>query len=185
MCYQSETQNMNDGYGSDWHPSAITQQKSAYVLADKICQVLGLSSDQEGIDVAANAKFNTVTSDTAMMSDYFNDWNKSYYVTTVTGGSGKGSIQTVASGIKLKQNGKYMLKLSAEIDKISDIPFFIRNKDTGKIYFEARIGNENNSVILEEELFSEEDAECEIIFMIGGTDNSRFTLNELKLIGIS
>ena len=48
MCYQSETQDMNDGLGSDWHPNEITQRKSAKVLAEKISQALGLGTDLNG-----------------------------------------------------------------------------------------------------------------------------------------
>ena len=42
MGYLSATQNIANGLGADWHPSVITQQESAYVLADKICEVLGI-----------------------------------------------------------------------------------------------------------------------------------------------
>lgn len=182
MCYESATQDMNDGLGSDWHPNEITQQKSAYVLADKICQALGRNSDQQGLDVAAGSTIRTVTSDTAMMSDYLNDWDRSYYVTTVTGGSGKGSIQTSVSGIQLKRNGKYRLMLSLRTENIKGIPFFVRNMETGKVYYEGKTDNESGSFSLEDEFTSPEDAECEIVFMVGGTDSSRFTLSELKLI---
>lgn len=182
MCYESATQDMNDGLGSDWHPNEITQQKSAYVLADKICQALGRNSDQQGLDVAAGSTIRTVTSDTAMMSDYLNDWDRSYYVTTVTGGSGKGSIQTSVSGIQLKRNGKYRLMLSLRTENIKGIPFFVRNMETGKVYYEGKTDDESGSFSLEDEFTSPEDAECEIVFMVGGTDSSRFTLSELKLI---
>lgn len=178
MCYQSATQDQKDGLGSDWHPSAVTQQKSAYVLADKICQALGLESDQRGLDVAADAKYSTVTSDSAMMSDYFSDWDKSYYVTTVTGGSGKGSIQTVVSDIGLKKNGKYELKIASAAENIKDIPYFVKNKATGKVFLEGTL-DASGEVL--EEFTSPEDADCEIVFLIGGADSSRFTLKELKL----
>ena len=39
-CYESPVQDMmNDGLGSDWHPSPITQQKSAELLVEKINEV--------------------------------------------------------------------------------------------------------------------------------------------------
>ena len=39
-CYESPVQDMmNDGLGSDWHPSPITQQKSADLLVEKINEV--------------------------------------------------------------------------------------------------------------------------------------------------
>ena len=36
LCFRSEEQNGADGYGADWHPSAITQQK----CADRLSEVL-------------------------------------------------------------------------------------------------------------------------------------------------
>ena len=57
MSYHSALQNQADGIGSDWHPSAVTQQKNAYILADKICQALGMESDQVGLDMAADAEY--------------------------------------------------------------------------------------------------------------------------------
>lgn len=40
--YKSATHTQADGMGSDWHPSAATQKKSAVVLCEKICQVLSI-----------------------------------------------------------------------------------------------------------------------------------------------
>ena len=113
-----------------------------------------------------------------MMSDYFSDWDKSYYVTTVTGGSGKGSIQTVVSDIGLKKNGKYELKIASAAENIKDIPYFVKNKATGKVFLEGTL-DASGEVL--EEFTSPEDADCEIVFLIGGADSSRFTLKELKL----
>ena len=42
--YKSQTQNMNDGLGSDWHPSLKTQTYNSYVVADKICNAIGIES---------------------------------------------------------------------------------------------------------------------------------------------
>ena len=56
MSYLSKVQNSSDGYGADWHPSEITQQKSAYVLADKICEALGIESDKIGLDAVADGE---------------------------------------------------------------------------------------------------------------------------------
>jgi lysophospholipase L1-like esterase len=39
--FLSPSQDMNDGLGSDWHPSAITHQKLSKLVAEKISQVLG------------------------------------------------------------------------------------------------------------------------------------------------
>ena len=42
MCYRSAPQKEEDGIGSDWHPSEVTQKKSADVLANKIKKALGI-----------------------------------------------------------------------------------------------------------------------------------------------
>ena len=38
--FLSPSQDMNDGLGSDWHPSAITHQKLSKLVAEKISEVL-------------------------------------------------------------------------------------------------------------------------------------------------
>lgn len=39
--FLSPTQDMNDGLGSDWHPSAITHQKLSKLVAEKISEIVG------------------------------------------------------------------------------------------------------------------------------------------------
>ena len=38
--FLSPTQDMNDGLGSDWHPSAVTHQKLSKIVAEKISEIL-------------------------------------------------------------------------------------------------------------------------------------------------
>ena len=38
--FESPVQDMNDGLGADWHPSKITQEKLAKVVAEKIKEIL-------------------------------------------------------------------------------------------------------------------------------------------------
>ncbi|MCM1133863.1 MAG: GDSL-type esterase/lipase family protein [Ruminococcus flavefaciens] len=183
MCYQSATHTQADGLGSDWHPSEKTQQNSAYVLADKICQALGMESDQIGIDVASEAEYSVKTTDTARMSDYFSDWDKSYHITTVTGGASKESIQAFVSGIGLRRNGTYRFSFQIETGDGAEIPFCIRNSETGEVIFEDVFSGKGTKSPYEVE-FTDETADCnaEIVFSIGGADSSRFSLYELKLV---
>lgn len=185
MCYQSATHTQSDGMGSDWHPSEKTQQNSAYVLADKICQALGMESDQIGIDVASDAVYSTVTTDTAHMSDYFSDWDKSYHITTVNGGESKNSIQALVSGIGLKKGGKYRLSFQVEANDKMEIPFCIRSKSTGEVIFEDVFVGAGTKSPFESEFVSELTADSEIVFSLGGADSSRFSLYELKLVKIA
>lgn len=183
MCYQSATHTQSDGMGSDWHPSEKTQQNSAYVLADKICQALGMESDQIGIDVASEAEYSVKTSDTAHMSDYFSEWDKSYHITTVTGGESKESIQAVASGIGLRKGGNY--HFSFQVETSEEVPFCIRDSKTGEIIFEDVFVGAGTKKPYETDFECSITADCEIVFSIGGTDSSRFSLYELKLVKTS
>ena len=52
--YQSATQKPANGLGSDWHPSALTHELSAYVLADQICTAIGREWSKIGLDAASD-----------------------------------------------------------------------------------------------------------------------------------
>lgn len=181
MCYQSATHTQSDGMGSDWHPSEKTQQNSAYVLADKICQALGIESDQIGIDIAADAEYSTATYDSAMMSDYFSDWDKSYHITVVNGGSSAESIQANVAGIGLKKGGEYKLQFLIDTADGNDIPFCVRNSATGEVYFEDVFKGTGSKSAYEKTFTSPATADCEIVYSIGGKDSSRVSLYELKM----
>lgn len=182
MFYQSATHTQADGMGSDWHPSAKTQQNSAYVLADKICQALGIPSDQIGIDVASEAEYSLKKDDNAMVSDYFSDWDRSYHITTVTGGSSENSVQAVVSNIGLRKGGTYKFSFQIDTAEGTEIPFCIRNGN-GDIIFEDVFTGTGTKSAYETE-FTDKFADCdaEIVFSIGGKDNSRVSIHELKLV---
>ena len=40
-CFHLPSQKDSDGFGSDWHPSAITQRKCAELVAAELEKVLG------------------------------------------------------------------------------------------------------------------------------------------------
>lgn len=182
MSYQSATHTQSDGLGSDWHPSAKTQQNSAYVLADKICQALGMESDQIGIDVAAESEFSSVTDDSANMSAYFSDWDRSYHITTVTGGNSKESIQAFVSGIGLKKGGKYRFSFQGETSEGTEIPFVVRSKSTGEVVYEDVFVGAGSKAPYEAEITSNITGDAEIVFSLGGENNLRFSIYELKLV---
>ncbi|MCM1506582.1 MAG: GDSL-type esterase/lipase family protein [Ruminococcus flavefaciens] len=180
--YKSPVQNQADGIGADWHPSEITQQKNAYILADKICNALGIESDQIGLDVAQDAEYTLKKDDNAMVSDYFSDWDKSYHITTVTGGTSSESVQAVISEIGMRQNSKYRLSFQIDTADGMEIPFCIRNIKTGEIIFEDVFIGTGGKSLYEKELVDEvADCNAEIIFSIGSADNSRVSLYELRL----
>lgn len=180
--YLSATHTQVDGMGSDWHPSEKTQQNSAYVLADKICNALGMESDQIGIDVAAEAEYSTVSADGAMVSDYFSDWDHSYHITTVTGGTKKESIQSFVSGIDLKKGGKYRLSFQIETGDGNEIPFVVRSRSTGEVIFEDTFVGTGSKTPYEAEIQPSITSDAEIVFSLGGVDSLRMSLYEVKAV---
>lgn len=185
MSYESPVQNFNDdGIGSDWHPSAVTQQKNAYILADKICNVLGMESDQIGLDVVADAEYNLVfdKSTNASASPYFSDYDKSYWINVVNGGTGDDSIEAVVSGIGLKKNGKYKLTFNITTTKGEEVPILIRNKDKSKTYFsDTFVGAGDKTPYSAEITVDENCSDAEIVLQVGGTDSYNVTLYSLRL----
>ena len=182
LSYLSQTQSQADGYGSDWHPSPVTQQNSAYVLADKICQALGMESSQIGLNVAADAEYSSTYDNGANMSAYFSNWDHSYHITTVTGGSNKEDIQAFVSGIDIKKSGNYRLSFKIEAGSGTEIPFVIRSKSTGDIIFEDTFVGKGEKTLFEKEFESPVTADSELVFMLGGTDNLRMSLYDVKVV---
>lgn len=182
-CYESVTQNIQqDGVGSDWHPSAVTQQNSAYVLADKICQVLGIESSQIGLDVAADAEY-TLVVDPDMGGNcyaYLNDYDKSFWLTNYAGGTAPEALEGVISPVGLKKDGVYQLKFDWTAGAESEVPVIVRSG--GKVIFEDTISCGAETIHYEKEFACTEACDAEIVFRIGGYDNGRFTIQNFKLV---
>ncbi len=182
MCYKSYTHTMDDGMGSDWHPNENTQQNSAYVLADKICQILGLESDQLGVDMAADVKYSVKKGSGVNLSDYYSEWDNSYHITTVTGGKSEEDIQLKAGTMKLKKNGKYHLKFKLSADAGTEITFRLSDKLTGKVYHEDTLKGTGDYSSYEATVNISDDSECELVILAGGKDNSRVSLSSIKCV---
>lgn len=186
MCYQSAQQDMNnDGLGSDWHPSYITHQKSAAVLSDKICTLLGLESDQVGIDVAADAKYEvSLNKDAgADAATYFSDFDKSFWVNVVTGGKEQSDVQSVVSPIGLKKGGTYKLTFKATAPEGSKLPVQIRSKDGKTVYCDETFTAKGEKTSFEAEFtVTSDDPAAEFAILFGGKDYSSVTLYELHLV---
>ena len=187
MSYKSTVQNITaDGIGSDWHPSAVTQQKSAYVLADKICQALGMESDQIGLDVAADAEYIlNIDPDKGGNAASYVGYDKSFWINMVTGGSSADAIEAEISGIGLKKGGGYRLEFDCTSTFDGKLPVQIKGSD-GKIYFESEF-----DAVSEKSHFSAEfnadkdDTSASIIFQLGGKDSYNVTLSNISLVKIS
>lgn len=186
MSYHSTVQNQADGIGSDWHPSAITQQKSAYVLADKICQALGMESDQIGLDVAADAEYllNIDPNKGGNAASYVG-YDKSFWINMVTGGKSADAIEAVISGIGLKQGGGYRLEFDCTSTFDGTLPVQVKSSD-GKIYFSSDFDAVSEKTHFSAEFTADqEDAAASIIFQLGGKDSYNVTLSNLSLVKIS
>lgn len=183
MCYQSAIQNQADGIGSDWHPSAITQQKSAYVLADKICQALGMESDQVGLDMASDAEY-TMNADNSKGANAssFVGYDKSFWINTVTGGDSADAIEALISGITLKENGVYRLEFDYTSSLDITMPVLIRNAD-GKTFFSDEVNSTKDKQHFSAEFTADgNENSAEIAFQIGGNDYCNVTLSNISLI---
>ena len=188
MCCQSPTQSADDGYGSDWHPSEITQQKNAYIMADKICSVLGIESDQVGLDVAADAEYGVRYNDDsdANASTFFSDYDRSYWVNIVNGGSSEEDVIISVSGIGLKKGGKYRLTFKCasskgEGDKTTDHKVVVQSTDGRTVYLSDVFENTGEKAPFEAEFTADSSGSAEIVIFAGGVNYRSLTLYDLRL----
>lgn len=187
MSYRSAVQNQADGIGSDWHPSEVTQQNSAYVLADKICQALGMESDQIGLNVAADSEYLLdIDPDKGGNAAHFVGYDKSFWINMVTGGESPDAITAVVSGISLKSGGKYRLEFdcTSAVERIMPVKIRSRsNKSTILFFDDVKVGSEKFHYS-KELTINQNCSDAEITFDLGGNDYYNVTLSNIKLVKI-
>ncbi|MBQ7131479.1 MAG: hypothetical protein IJO29_02815 [Oscillospiraceae bacterium] len=183
MYYESITQSQADGYGSDWHPSPVTQQNSAYVLADKICQALGMESSQIGLDMASDATYEMVIDpDSGANASHYVGYDKSFWINMVIGGAEPSAIEARLSGIALKEGGEYRLSFDYTTSLDKEVPVLVRGTDT---YFSDTVSGTSASQSYEAEFtVKSSDNDAMIVFQIGGLDYYNVTLKNIKLVKI-
>lgn len=186
MSYRSVVQNQADGMGSDWHPSAVTQQKSAYVLADKICQALGMESDQIGLDVAADAEYIlNMPADKGGNAASFVGYDKSFWINTVTGGTSPDAIEADIKGIGLKNGGGYRLEFDCTATTDRTMPVLVKGSN-GAVYFSDNFDASSEKTHFSAEFIADaDDTAASILFQIGGKDSYNVTLSNISLVKIS
>ena len=103
----------------------------------RYCQALGIESDQIGLDAAANAEYsiNIDKESGANAATYFSDYDKSYWVNIVTGGTSPESVEILVSGISLKKDGQYHLSFSCTAPEGTEIPIAVTDSDGKTVYF--------------------------------------------------
>lgn len=180
-CYFSRTHTMADGMGADWHPSAYTQQNSAYVLADKICQALGIESDQIGLNVAEDAEYGAESADGANIWPYVSDYDKSFSVNIMTGGSSPSDVEATLSGIGLKAGGKYVLSFDYSTGIETTFPVLVRGSE---IWFSDEADGNSSERHFEGEFTASADDTVQIVFQLGGKDSYNTMLRNIKLTKI-
>lgn len=182
--YESATQVQSDGYGSEWHPSPVTQQKSAYVLADKICKAIGIESDEIGLDMAANAEYSLSKNSESGANawPYFSDYDRSFNINVTDGGADPSDIEAIVSPIRIKKDSKYRLTFTCTGVLDADIPVIIRNSDKTESYFSGILekGGEQSS-FSEEFVVSSTDENAELVLQIGGEGSRNITIRSLRL----
>lgn len=186
--YLCATQDMtNDGLGADWHPSPVTHQKSAYVLADKIADALGIPWDEIGLDAASDRTYE-VTNDTAAgvyVSSYVNTYDNSLNVGITTGGDTPEAVQAFVSGLSLIK-GEYELKLTCNVNTTTEVPYRLRSlADPDVIYLEGTLDCSGGAVTIQKTIAMTGADECEFVFDLGGKDSYQFNITAMTMFKIS
>ena len=181
--YKSSTQNMNDGLGSDWHPSLKTQTYNSYVLSDKICNVLGMESDQVGLDVASDSVYDVYQNkESGASMSFWVGYDKSFWINTVLGGKDPSDIEAKCSGIQLKKGGVYVLEFEYNSTKEGEVPIILRG--TKEHFYDTVKSGMNKTLYSKEINIKENDENAEIVYQLGGLDSFGFTLANIKLTKI-
>lgn len=170
FCYQSPTQKQSDGYGADWHPSPVTHQLNAYILADKICEALGLPSAKIGLDFAADGKYGAEIDTDAGASGwpYFSEWDKSLNVTLSKAGNSPEAAIGYVRNLSLIP-GSYELSFNATPQKGIALPYAVRSMtDPEKVYCTGTMNADGTeeTVVKAFDMPDADDA-CEIVFFLG------------------
>ncbi len=183
MFYQAVMHTQADGFGSDYHPSELTQKNISYVLADKICNALGIESDQVGLDVAGEAAYDMVINKDGGANAFpYIGYDKSFNINTVTGGSKPEDIKGVLSGIGLKKDGEYRLEFDCVTGKEFDMTVQIVGS---KKYFSDTVKTSTSKEhYLTTFVCSDKDENASIEFLVGGVDSCNMTLSSIKLTKI-
>ncbi|MDO5560981.1 MAG: GDSL-type esterase/lipase family protein [Oscillospiraceae bacterium] len=183
--YRSTTQNAANGYGADWHPSVITQQMSAYVLADKICQVLGIQSDKVGLDAVDGANYDVkINKDNGANAASYVGYDNSLWLNTVTGGTDTSDVQAYISGLDLNPGGTYRLSFDYTTNPDIEVPVqIIADHDDNKVYFSDTVSSTNQKQHYSKEIVLDaNDPACALTLGIGGHDYCNLTLSNVSLI---
>ena len=181
--YQSATQKPANGLGSDWHPSEVTQQLSAYVLADKICTAIGREWSKIGLDAAAEGVYDVkLNADAGANAAHYVGYDKSFWINMVSGGTQPEDIQAYVGGLELLP-GTYELAFDYTSTVDVTVTYGVQPLDlpessclTGTIDATGTKQHVSQTFTITE--LMEDGA---IVFNLGGTDYYNITLSDITL----
>ena len=180
-CFFSRTHTQNDGFAVDYHPSLTTQQRSSYVMADKILTALGMDSSKIGLDVAADGVYDVTTSNGATAAQYYGYGQ--FWVNMVSGGSAPSDVEATVSGIALRAGGTYRLSFDYTTGQEISLPVLVRGKE---VYYETALDSSQERQHFETEFTCPaEDDDAQIVFQVGSHDSMNSTFYDVSLTRIS
>ncbi len=184
-CFQSPTQNSANGLGADWHPSELTHQQNAYLLADKICETIGRESSKIGLNMAADGEYGAYLNkeNGVNASTYLNDWDKSFWVSVVTGGNLVKDVTMYVRNMTLV-SGDYDLSFRTTPPSNMTLIYQVRSMDDpAVIYCEGDLVGDGKEQKINASFHMAEKADnCEIVVLMGATDSVTMTFNDVSLI---
>ena len=179
-CYQSPTQKSSDGYGADWHPSPVTHQLNAYLLADKICDAIGRESSKIGIDLAMDGEYGAEidTSNGANGWPYYAEWNKSLNLNIAKGGTAPEEIIGYVRNLNLPKGG-YELAFDVKGADGIQVPYEVRSMTDHKVVYCS--GKSDSSHVVAPFELDAAAENCEIVFLLGDLGNVNLTFENVTL----
>lgn len=184
--FLAETHSASDGYGSDWHPSEVSQQKFAYTMADKISKAIGIESSEMGVNVAAGLEYKLTETEGTQGFGFYSDWNNSYHYNVVNGGSSADAITVSLSDFALKAGAKYRISFQAEATDGAELPVYVKS-GTENIYKGKYTGTGTGSKVTYTDTFTVDEAKknCSVVFGIGGSDGLSYGIEAVSVVRIA
>lgn len=181
--YQSATQKLANGLGSDWHPSALTHELSAYVLADQICTAIGREWSKIGLDAASEGTYDVkINTEAGANAAHFVGYDKSFWINMVGGGTKPEDVQAYVGGLTLTP-GTYELAFDYTSTVDVTVTYGVQQLEdpehscvSGSIDATGTKQHAAKAFTITEPV---EDAA--IVFNLGGTDYYNITLSDITL----
>ena len=181
--YQSATQKPANGLGSDWHPSALTHELSAYVLADQICTAIGREWSKIGLDAAPDGIYDVkINTEAGANAAHYVGYDKSFWINMVDGGTKPEDIQAYVGGLTLTP-GTYELAFDYTSTVDVAVTYGVQQLEdpeqscvSGSIDATGTKQHAAKTFTITEPV---EDAA--IVFNLGGTDYYNITLSDITL----